>query len=74
MQLVACGLLIAVGVAFIAAAMNPDLPLARSIYWWRVLFKRSSRPGTYERLSAVIGGMLYIALGGGILVYLCVVR
>jgi hypothetical protein len=70
MQLVACALLILVGVAAIAAAIKPDLPLARSIYWWRVLFRRSGRPAPVERLSAVFGGLLYIVLGGGILIYI----
>jgi hypothetical protein len=68
MQLVACARLILVGAAIIAGAINPDLPLARSMYWWRVFFKRSGRPRLVERLSAVVYGLWFILLGGGILI------
>ena len=72
MQVVACALLVLVGVAIIAAAVDPTLPLLRSVYWWRIPFR--GRPTRLERLSVAGGGLLWIAVGGGLFAYLFIVR
>jgi hypothetical protein len=73
-QALACFLCVAVGIAGIAAAVNPALPVLRSAYWWRILFRRKGRPSTFERFEMVAGGVLWIVFGGGLFIYTLVVH
>jgi hypothetical protein len=68
MQIVACLLLILVGVSQIAVAIDPTIPVLRSAYWWRIPFK--GRPTLlFERLPGALMGLVLIAAAGYLLVY-----
>jgi len=72
MQVVASLLMVLVGIGLLAAARYPHLPLLRSIYIWRIIFKNDPLPDPLpiDRQVAAASGLFWIALGVGMLLYL----
>jgi len=50
-----------VGVELIIAAVNPEIPVLRANFWWRLPSK--TRPSLVERVLAAIFGLFLVVLG-----------
>lgn len=72
LQVLTCLLLVLVGIAGIAAARRPALPVLRSVYWWRIPFK--GRPTIFERMITAIGGALFVVLGAVLFTSIFILR
>ena len=55
MDTVLVGLLIALGTADLAVAINPTIPVLGASYWWRLQSK--TRPSVVERESFALLGL-----------------
>jgi hypothetical protein len=71
MEWLGCLALAVVGSALIAAAMNPDLPVLRSLWGTRV-FDHELRPTRLERQETAITGSALVVVAAGLFAYLYV--
>ena len=68
MQILACALLIGLGVASVVAAINPAIPGLRAMYWWSFLFK--TRPIIIDRIFFALFGLFLIAIALYIFIFM----
>jgi hypothetical protein len=73
MEWVGCLALAVLGSAFIAAAMNPDLPVLRSLWGTRVL-DHELRPTRFERQETAIAGSALIVVAAALFAYVYFLR
>jgi hypothetical protein len=69
MEWAGCLAVAGAGIALIAAAINPDLPVLRSLWGTRV-FDRRLRPTRFERQETAVLGTALIVAAAALFVYL----
>jgi hypothetical protein len=74
MEWVGCLALILLGSALIAAALNPDVPILRSLWAYRVFSKDRIWPTRFERQETALVGGLIIVAGVGLFAYVYLAR